>query len=62
MSKSLKRHQFLDSGEHSDRKIKALKKREAERKLARLILEEYDDEAFPYSDDPRVYRITKERR
>lgn len=64
MSKSLKRHRITGNDEYSDHKIKAMKKREVERKLARLEDEDYmdDDESSPYSNDPKFYRVIKECR
>lgn len=60
MSKSLKRHRVADSDEFSDHKIKAMKKREVERKLASLDEEYYEDDIpEKYMNDPKFYRTIK---
>lgn len=63
MSKSLKRHRVADSDEYSDHKVKVMKRREVERKLAALD-EEYYKEEVPeeYMNDPKFYRAIKNYR
>ena len=62
MSKSLKRHRFLESDDYSEHRIKAQKKREVRKKLEELDDDFMDDEDVSYMNDPKVYRAIKEYR
>jgi len=61
VSKTLKRHHNTDSSDFSDHKIKALKKREVERRLAQLEDEDYfdDEDLSSYINEPKFYRAIK---
>ncbi len=63
MSKSQKRHSNYSDGDYSEHKIKAIKKKEAQRKLSDMS-EDYldDEEALQYLNDPKFYKAIKEYR